>query len=129
MNLNDVADELAARLDAIGGLRVFGFPPPTVTPPAGIVSYPVRVDFDATYGRGMDRIDDWPVVVVVGKATERTARERVYEYANTVKGVLEGNAYTSFHTIRVASVDFDVVTIAAVDYIAAVFHLDIAGQG
>lgn len=134
MNLNDVADELAGRLETIAGLRVSGHPPASVSPPAGIVSYPERVDFDATYGRGMDRIPDWPVMVVVGKATDRAARERIYEYtsatgANSIKAVIEGGTYTTFAEVRVATVEFDVVSIAATEYIAAIFHLDIAGGG
>lgn len=134
MNLNSVADELTTVLDTIAGLRVFGYPPPTVVPPAGIVSYPDRVDFDETYGRGMDRIRDWPLVVVVGKATDRMARERIYEYtsatgSNSLKAVLEAHVWTSLAALRIASVEFDVVSIAGVDYIAALFHLDIAGQG
>lgn len=134
MNLNDVADELTTRLDTIAGLRCFGHPPATVTAPAGIVSYPERIAFDETYGRGMDRIEAWPVLIVVGKATDRTARERVYDYAaatgtKSVKFVLEGGTYTSFDTIRVVDCTFDVVTIAGVDYISALFTVDIAGQG
>lgn len=134
MDLSDVADEIATALDTITGLRVHGHPPTTVTPPAAIVSYPARVDFDETYGRGMDRIPDWPVAVVVGKATQRTARDRIYEYAGatgakSVKAVLEAHTWAKCSTLRVASVDFDVVSIAAVDYITAIFHLDIAGQG
>lgn len=134
MNLNDVANELTAQLDTIAGLTVFGYPPPTVSPPAGIVSYPDRLDFDATYGRGMDRIADWPLMVVVGKATDRSARKRIYEYASatgasSVKAVIEGGTYTSLADVRVASVEFDVVSIAAVGYIAAIFHLEIAGGG
>lgn len=134
MNLNDVADEIATVLDTVTGLRVSGYPPASVTPPAGIVSYPESMDFDETYGRGMDRIRNWPVLVVVGKATDRTARERIYEYAagsgaSSVKAVLEAHAWASLDTLRVSSVEFDVLTIAAVDYIAAIFHLDIAGQG
>lgn len=134
MNLNDVADEIAAQLDTIAGLRVFGYPPPSVTPPAGIVSYPEAVAFDATYGRGMDRIADWPLMVVVGRATDRAAREGVYEYAsgtgdNSVKAVIEGGTYTSLADVRVSHVEFDVVSIGAVPYIAAIFHLEIAAGG
>jgi hypothetical protein len=47
----------------------------------------------------------------------------------SVKAVLEAHAWTSLATLRVTSVEFDVVTIASVDYISALFHLDIAGQG
>ena len=134
MDVNAVMDEIATRLGTIPGLRIHDHPPGSVTPPAGIVSFPERIDFDETYGRGMDRIRDLPVVVVVGKATDRTARVRINEYASaigakSVKAVLEATPHFSFHTIRVASVEFDVVTIGSVDYIAALFAVDIAGQG
>jgi hypothetical protein len=134
MDLNAVADEIAAVLDTIDPLRVSAYPPGTVSPPAGIVSFPQSVTFDETYARGMDRIRDWPVVVVVGRVTERTARDRIYEYASptgakSVKAVLEAHTWSALDVLRVASVEFDVVDIAAVDYIAAVFHLDIAGHG
>ena len=134
MDPNDVADELTARLDTITGLRCFGYPPATVVPPAAIVSYPESIEFDQTYGRGMDRISAWPVLIVVGKATDRSAREKVYGYAaatgaTSVKAVLESGTYTSFDTIRVVDASFDVVTIAGNDYISALFTLDIAGQG
>jgi hypothetical protein len=134
MDLNDVADEIAATLGTITGLRVHAYPPGSVTPPAGIVSYPQQVDFDETYGRGMDRVRDWPIVIVDGKATDRTARERILSYAAgtgaaSVKAVLEAHTWTACDVLRVTSVEFDVVTIASVNYISALFHLDIAGQG
>lgn len=134
MRPNDVADELSDRLDTIAGLRCFGYPPPTVTPPAAIVSYPERIVFDETYGRGMDRVEAWPVLIVVGKATDRAARERIYDYAagsgsKSVKAVLESGTYTSFDTIRVVDCTFDVVTIAGTDYISALFTVDIAADG
>jgi hypothetical protein len=134
MNLNTVADEIATVLDTIPGLRVFGYPPPTVSPPAAIVSYPEAVDFDETYGRGMDRIRDWPVEIVDGKATDRTGRQRILAYAaatgpSSVKAVLEAHTWTSLATLRVTSVDFAVYEIAGANYISALFHLDIAGQG
>jgi hypothetical protein len=134
MNPNDIADELTARLDTIAGLRCFGYPPPTVVPPAAIVSYPGSITFDETYGRGMDRIPDWPVLIVQGKATDRTARERIYDFAaatgpKSIKAILEAGEYASLDTIRVMSCEFDVVTIGGVDYISALFTLDIAGQG
>jgi hypothetical protein len=134
MDLNLVMDEIAARLDTISGLRCSGFPPPTVSPPAGIVSYPDRIEYDGTYGRGVDMIVDLPVLIVEGKATDRAARDRIAAYAagsgdRSVKAVLESGTYTSFDVIRVKSGEFDVVTIAAVDYISVIFRLDIAGPG
>jgi hypothetical protein len=134
MNLATVADEVATVLDTIAGLRVTGHPPASISPPAGWVDYPQSLDFDETYGRGMDRIRDWQVFVVVGRATERTARDRVYEYASatgskSVKAVLEAHTYTSLATLRVASAEFGFVDVAGVDYVGVTFHLDIAAQG
>ena len=104
-----------------------------MTPPAAVVSYPETIDFDQTYGRGADKMTI-PVVVVVGRASDRAARDALGAYcdgsgASSVKAVLESGTYTAFHTVRVESIEFDVVTIAAVDYMAALFDLDIAGSG
>jgi len=133
MDLAAVMDAIGDRLDTIDGLRVHNYPVGSVTPPAAVVSYPEDYTYDGTYGRGMDRMT-LPVVLVVGKASERTARDRLAIYVNgsgasSVKAVLESGAYTAFDEVRVMSADFDVVRIAATDYIAAVFDLDIAGQG
>lgn len=133
MNLADVMDAIADRVDTIGGLRVHNHPPGKVTPPAAVVAYPETYTYDATYGRGMDRLT-LPLVLVVGKATDRSARDELGAYvdgagARSVKTVLEGGTYTAFHTVRVTGVDFDVVTIGGTDYLAALFDLDIAGSG
>jgi len=133
MNLAAVMDAISARLDTIAGLRCFPYPPAKLTPPAAVVSYPDTYTFDETYGRGMDRIS-LPVVVVVGKVSDRAARDQLGAYCNgsgasSVKQVLESGTYTAFHAVRVASIEFDVVSIAGVDYIAALFTLDIAGSG
>lgn len=133
MDLGAVMDELATQLDTISGLRVHASPPGSVTPPAAIVSYPESIAFDETYGRGMDRMT-LPLVVVVGRPTDRSTRDALAAYCNgsgasSIKAVLEGGTYTEFHTIRVASADFDVVSIAGIDYMAAVFTAEITGEG
>lgn len=126
-------DEVAARLKTIDGLRVFAYPPGKVSPPAAIVSYPDDYTYDATYGRGMDRMT-LPVVLVEGRPTDRTTRDRVGAYVNgsgtkSIKAVLESGEYTTFDVVRVANVEFDAFTIGAVEYMSAAFTLDIAGQG
>lgn len=136
MILSDVMDEIAASVRTVSGLegRTVAYPPPTVTGFAGIVSYPERIDYDQTYGRGMDMIRDLPVLIVVGQATDRGARDRVAQYATgsgplSIKAAVEADPHTSFDDIRVTSCEFDVVTIATVDYISVMFRMDIAGQG
>jgi hypothetical protein len=133
MNLDDVMDEIATRLDTIAGLRCFAWPPGTATPPAAIVSYPNDYTYDETYGRGMDRMT-LPVVVLVGRPTDRSTRDALAQYVNgsgaaSVKAVLESGTYTALHTLRVMSADFDVYQLGGTDYLAAIFELDIAGQG
>lgn len=133
MDLADVMDAIGDRLDTITGLRVHRYPPGSVSPPAAVVSYPDEITFDETYGRGMDRLS-LPVVLVVGKASDRAARNKLGAYVNgsgasSVKAVLESGTYSAFHTVRVASADFDVVSIGDVPYLAAMFNLDITGSG
>lgn len=129
-----VMDELAERLRKIPDLTtVYARPPDSVTVPSAVVAYPDSLDFDATYGRGMDRMS-LPVVLVVGKPSTAAAREKLAKFCNatgpsSVKEVLESGVYSTFDDLRVTSVDFDVITVGTSDYLAAAFNLDIAGQG
>ncbi len=133
MNLADVMQALADRLDTISGLRVFGYPPNKITPPAVVVTYPETYTFDAAYLRGMDRLEV-PVVVLVGKVSDRASRGTLGAYcdgsgASSVKAILESGTYTAFDTVRVAKAVFDVISIAGVEFLAATFICDITGRG
>lgn len=126
-------DEVGARLDTITGLRVTAYPPERLTPPAGFVGYPEDIEYDQTYGRGTDKMS-LPVVIVEKLTPARSVRKRLTDYAagsgaRSVKAVLEGGSYTTFHVIVVQRVDFDPVTITGVDMLAAVFTCDIQGSG
>lgn len=134
MNLSGVMDEIATVLDTISGVRTTGYPPPTVSPPAGYVSYPDRIDYHQTYRGGMTRVTDMPVVLVVGKATDRTARDRVTQYtaeagSASVKAALEAATYTHLYSLVVKTAEFEVVSISGIDYLAAIFTLDITAPG
>jgi hypothetical protein len=133
VDLGDVMDAVATQLDTITGLRCFAYPPDSITPPAAIVSYPEELTFDATYDRGADTMT-LPVIVAVGKVHDRTTRDLVAAYvdgsgASSIKAVLEAGTYTAFDTVRVVRAEFDVVRIGAADYLAALFDLDIIGDG
>jgi hypothetical protein len=133
MILLDVMEEIGTRLDTITGLRVYDFPSGSITPPAAIIAYPEEIVYDETYGRGMDRMT-LPVLVMVGRYDDRTARNNLVPYADgtgakSIKAVVESGTYTAFDVVRVSRGDFDVVRIAGVDYAAVLFDLDIAGQG
>lgn len=135
MNLSDVAEEIAARLDSIEGLRCFSYPPAAIHPPVAIVLNPVPGDiqYDQTYGRGMDRMT-LPVILLVGRGNERAATKNIRPYldgsgAKSIKAVLDSGAYASFDEIRVTTSGVDGVSWGGTEYQAALFDLDIAGQG
>jgi hypothetical protein len=126
-------DQVSTQLDTITGLRCFAYPPDSITPPAAIVSYPEDLPFDATYDRGADTVL-LPVIVAVGKVHDRSTRDLVAAYcdgsgASSIKAVLEAGTYTAFDSLRVVSVEFDVVRIGSADYLSALFDLDIIGNG
>jgi hypothetical protein len=133
MNLAAVMQAVADRLTTISGLRCFAYPEAQLSPPGAVVLYPESIRFDEAYQRGMDRMR-LPVLVVVGKVSDRSARDQLAAYcdgsgAASVKQVLESGTYTAFDVVTVVDVEFDVATLAGTDYLAANFTLDIAGKG
>lgn len=132
MNTGTARTEIAARLSTIDGLRGRKHPPGTVTPGDAIVQ-PQRVNFDQTYGRGSDRAD-MGVIVVAGRPYDEASHERLDTYAagsgdSSVKAVLESGTYTAFDELVVTSVEWDVMKLSGVDYLAALFTLDIMAPG
>lgn len=133
MILADVMEEIATRLETIDGLRAFGYPPDTLTPPAAVVSYPETYTFDDAYARGADRATV-PIVVVVGRVSDRASRDAISAYLDgagtrSLKQVLETGTYTAFDSLRLMSAEFDVVSIGGTDYLAATIDVDIVGRG
>lgn len=132
MNIVDVQDQLAARLQTISNLRVHAYPPDRVSPPAAIVSWPDSCTFDETYQRGVDRMT-LPVVLLVPKVSDRAARTELAAYcdgsgARSIKQVLDSGSFSNFR-VRVQSVVFDVVAFNGTDYSAANFSVDVVGNG
>lgn len=135
MKIGDVMDEIAERLKLAPSLagRTYAYPPAKVLAPAAIVTYPTDGKFDATYGRGVDTMTG-VVVVVVGNPTARQSRDQLTKYLDgsgeeSVKALLDGDDYESCDGVRVADWDTDVYTIGGIDYLTAIFSLDISGPG
>ncbi|WP_026254872.1 hypothetical protein [Salinispora arenicola] len=136
MDLRAVMTEIGTALDTIDAVRVYVGVPGRIDVPtrgaAAVVPYPTRVTYDSTYARGMDRIEQL-VLLVVGRPTDRSTLDKLTAYASGgasgVKAAIEAHAYTSCDVVTVDSVDVDDVTYAGVDYLAAVFNLNIVGQG
>lgn len=132
MDLEAVMDELGQALATIDGLRVavIGEKP---LPPAAYVSYPEVINYDLTYGRGSDSMD-LQAVVIVGQTKAKNTRRLLAAYSDgndtgSVKTVLEAFDYQTCGPVTVPSVDFDVIRLGAVDYMAAMFAIHVVGSG
>lgn len=134
MKLKDVMEEIAGKLSLFTGLNVFDYPIDSVTPPAGILSYPDRIEYDITYGRGEDMFWNLPVYMITDRVDSKSARNQVSEWTdptsiNSVKTFLDSEAYGSCGSVLVVNATFDTMSIAGIDYLVAVFELNISGEG
>lgn len=136
MNVQTVKTEIAALLATITGLRVYDFSVGSASPPMGLVGWPDEVDYMGTYGRGQTRIPDLPVLVAIGKASDRAAAATLGAYLDetgtkSIPAKIESRtgSWAACDTVTVTSAKIMVITLAAVDYLAAEFHLDITGKG
>lgn len=132
MDLDAVMDELGQALDTIDGLRVaiVGEKP---LPPAAYISYPEGIQYDGTYGRGTDTMD-LQAVVIVGQTKAKNTRRLLAAYCDgndtgSVKTMLEAFDYQTCDSVTVPSVDFDVIRLGAIDYMAAMFAIHVVGSG
>jgi hypothetical protein len=133
LDLNSVMDAIGVRLATITGLRVYDYSADQAAPPSAIVGMPEQpIEYDAVMGRGADRVVI-PVLVVVGKVSDRAARDALSAYlagsgASSIKTAIEsGNSDLGgvAQTVRVQTARVDVVTIAAVDYLGATFDVEV----
>lgn len=131
--VNAVMDGLGVRLATISGLRVFDFAPDSISPPAAIVSLPDNVEYDVAMFRGADRLTI-PVHVLVGKVSDRNARDRLGDYlagtgATSVKTAIEADKTLggAADSVRVESATVSVITIAGMEFLSATFIVDVVG--
>lgn len=134
MDLDAVYTEIEGKA-ATTGLRVvkWGEKP---QPPAAMLLLPQGVARQ-TY-RGVDKIADVVLLVVVGRANQRSALKAMFAYAASsgAKSVTlaTDSAFTAYATcsdVTLREITFDTVTIAgATDvFLGALFHYDITGPG
>lgn len=133
MNLGAVMDDLGAALETIDGLRVLPYWASRITPPAAIVGFPDPYTFDATYRRGADRAT-FPLSILVANVDSRSSRDSISGYVDgsgpaSVKAAIDAHQPTAYHTARVESVSFEVMTVAGIEYLASIFQVDIVASG
>jgi hypothetical protein len=132
MDIGRVMDEVGRALGSVVGLRerVFAYPAPNVVPPAAFVGWPDDIDYTATMGRAVTLT--LPVLVVVGKADIRSARDTITAYLSSsgpgsVPAALDGGSYVACDSVRVMKAHVDPVSIAGIEYLAALLDVEITG--
>lgn len=134
MILKDVMAEAARVLTGITKINVFDYPVQKLVPPAGYVSYPLAIRYDESYGRGEDRYEDLPLVLVSSIITTPHARDNASAWSSgagldSVKGRMEAHRWETCDDLTVTSAEFDIERIAGVAYLACVFKATVVGPG
>ncbi|MFD2763931.1 hypothetical protein [Micromonospora eburnea] len=130
MNLAAVMDEVAACMGQVDGLRAYGWPVGKVSPPAAVVNYPTNASYLID---GANWRITLQLVISFGPPNEQQTRDRLAAYLNasgpaSVYALVEAYAWTSCDEVTCTEGDVDVVTIAGVDQLAALFTLDVIGS-
>jgi hypothetical protein len=105
--------------------NVYAYPVSAVTVPCAVVGYPTDIQFDLTFGRGGDEMT-LPVWFIVGIGTTKDARDALSTIlgdTSSIKSTLDGAQ--SFGDVRVTDAKVTTVTIAAVEYLAAEFTVEV----
>lgn len=92
--ISDIRTGLANRLAIITGLRTSSTVPDNPSPPIAIVQ-PDGISYDDTFQRGMHTYT-FTIMVIVGRADERTAQNRLDAYvsgtgSSSIKLAIEGD--------------------------------------
>jgi hypothetical protein len=136
MNLANVMDEIADKLMQFTGVNIFPHPVDEITPPGGVLGYPERINYYETYGNGDgdDTYEDMPLWMVTDRSDMKDARDQIAKWTDrkgnsSIITFLEKQNYMSCDDVQVAEARFDIITIAGIDYMAAMFTLNVVGEG
>jgi hypothetical protein len=137
MDLFAVMAEIAVACRTLPNMsgRVAEWDVGSVTGNSMLVTLPEEIEFDLTYGRGLDKFSDMIVMLLLPRGNVRAAYKTMGPYvkgdgASSVKKALEAYTYTTCDRAVVTRCGFDeVADRAGVSYLAAVFHLDVYGNG
>lgn len=128
-SITDLRAGLAARLATISGLRTTTEQPDTITPPVAIVNV-ANVNFDQTFGRGLDEFN-FVITVIVGRVGERSAQRLLDSYvsstgASSVKLAIELDRTLGgkCDSLRVTDMrNYGSISIGEITYLAAEFNI------
>jgi hypothetical protein len=129
--VSQIRDGLAANLATISGLRTSATVPDNPNPPIAIVE-PTSVNYDTTFGRGLDEYL-FKITVIAGRADERSGQNKLDGYCNpsgslSVKTAVESDKTLGgvVQNLRVSGLStYGSITIAETPYLAAEFAVTV----
>jgi hypothetical protein len=133
VNLYDVQEEISTALQRIDGLRRFAYGPQRITPPAAMVGWPANLEFDQTMGRGSDSVT-LPLFICVGHIDARASRINLAKYlqgsgSHSVKAAIDAFTFSACDSAVCARARVEMVGVADVEYLSAVFEIEVYGEG
>jgi hypothetical protein len=93
-SISELRAGIKTNLATITGLRVSDFQPDNINPPVAIV-FPISVNYDETFARGMQTYT-FSVQVIVGRVSERSGQNSIDAYISStgtksIKLAIESN--------------------------------------
>ena len=93
-SISELRAGIKTNLATISGLRVSDFQPDNINPPVAIV-FPISVNYDETFARGMQTYT-FSVQVIVGRVSERSGQNSIDAYISStgtksIKLAIESN--------------------------------------
>jgi hypothetical protein len=93
-DISELRAGIKTNLATITGLRVSDFQPDNINPPVAIV-FPISVNYDETFARGMQTYT-FSVQVIVGRVSERSGQNSIDAYISStgtksIKLAIESN--------------------------------------
>jgi hypothetical protein len=93
-SISELRAGIKTNLATITGLRVSDFQPDNINPPVAIV-FPISVNYDETFARGMQTYT-FSVQVIVGRVSERSGQNSIDAYisstgSKSIKLAIESN--------------------------------------
>lgn len=127
--ISSIRAGLATQLATISGLRTSATIPDNPNPPIALVQ-PLSLQFDSAFGRGMNQFN-FAVQVIVGRADERTAQNRLDAFcsstgASSIKLAIESDKSLGgavFDTRVTELRNYGSVVISEVVYLSAEFNV------
>jgi hypothetical protein len=130
-SIAEIKNGLATNLANISGLRTSGSVPEQVNPPVAIITFN-NVDYDTTFGRGLDMYS-FTVTVIVSRADARNAQNLLDVYcaptgSSSIKTAIEldRSLGSKANDLRVTGLsNYGNLTIGEINYFAAEFAVTV----